>query len=105
MAPRRTGPSPAAARGTATRRAGQGIAACRAGRAAEAPGHPQSPAAARATGAVNGATSQPFVEHLGSGTGFFNLIRTYPTRGVGAAVMGNATSYPIDAAARLALTD
>jgi hypothetical protein len=45
------------------------------------------------------------VEHLGSGAGFFNLIRIYPTRGVGVAVMGNATSYPIDTVAHLALTD
>ena len=47
----------------------------------------------------------PFVEHLGGGAGFFNLIRIYPTRGVGIVVMGNATSYHIDAVARLALTD
>jgi CubicO group peptidase (beta-lactamase class C family) len=46
----------------------------------------------------------PFVEHLGGGAGFFNLIRIYPTRDVGIAIMGNATSYPIDAVARLALT-
>jgi CubicO group peptidase (beta-lactamase class C family) len=47
----------------------------------------------------------PFVEHLGGGAGFYNLIRIYPSRGVGVAVMGNATSYHIDAVARLALTD
>jgi CubicO group peptidase (beta-lactamase class C family) len=47
----------------------------------------------------------PFVEHLGGGAGFFNLIRIYRTRGVGVAVMGNVTKYPIDAVARLALTD
>jgi CubicO group peptidase (beta-lactamase class C family) len=47
----------------------------------------------------------PFVEHLGGGAGFFNLIRIYPSRGVGVAVMGNATSYHIDAVARLALAD
>ena len=46
----------------------------------------------------------PFVEHLGGGAGFFNLIRIYPTRGVGVAIMGNVTKYPIDAVARLALT-
>ena len=46
----------------------------------------------------------PFVQHLGGGAGFFNLIRIYPTRGVGVAVMGNVTKYPIDAVARLALT-
>src|SRR6266498_1758643 len=47
----------------------------------------------------------PFVEHLGGGAGFFSLIRIYPSRGVGVAVMGNATSYHIDAVARLALAD
>jgi CubicO group peptidase (beta-lactamase class C family) len=47
----------------------------------------------------------PFVEHLGGGEGFFNLIRIYPTRGVGIAIMGNVTKYPIDAVARLALAD
>ncbi len=44
-----------------------------------------------------------FVEHLGGGAGFFNVIRIYPTRGVGLAVMGNATKYDIDAVAALAL--
>ena len=73
------------------------------GGGARPPAEPSS--CARATGASDGATAQPFVEHLGSGTGFFNLIRTYPTRGIGVAVMGNATSYPIDAVALLALTD
>jgi CubicO group peptidase (beta-lactamase class C family) len=47
----------------------------------------------------------PFVEHLGGGAGFFNVIRVYPTRGVGIAVMGNATKYDIDAVATLALTE
>jgi CubicO group peptidase (beta-lactamase class C family) len=47
----------------------------------------------------------PFVEHLGGGAGFFNVIRIYPTRGVGIAVMGNATKYDIDAVAALALDD
>ena len=45
-----------------------------------------------------------FVEHLGGGAGFFNLIRIYPAQAVGIAIMGNATKYPIDAVARLALT-
>jgi CubicO group peptidase (beta-lactamase class C family) len=45
----------------------------------------------------------PFVEHLGGGAGFFNVIRIYPTHGVGIAVMGNATKYDIDAVAALAL--
>jgi len=46
----------------------------------------------------------PFVEHLGGGAGFFHVIRVYPSRGVGVAVMGNATGYDIDAVARLAVT-
>jgi len=45
----------------------------------------------------------PFVEHLGAGAGFFNVLRMYPSHGVGAVVMGNATKYDIDAVARLAL--
>lgn len=44
----------------------------------------------------------PFVEHLGGGAGFFNVMRMYPTLGVGAVVMGNSTKYDIDAIARLA---
>ena len=43
---------PAASRGPATRRAGQDIAAGRIRRPADAPGHPQRPAAGRETGAV-----------------------------------------------------
>jgi CubicO group peptidase (beta-lactamase class C family) len=42
------------------------------------------------------ADDPPVVEHLGGGAGFFNVIRVYPTRGVGTAVMGNATKYDID---------
>lgn len=45
----------------------------------------------------------PFVEHLGGGAGFFNVMRLYPTVGVGVVVMGNSTKYDIDAVARLAL--
>ena len=45
----------------------------------------------------------PFVEHLGGGAGFFNMIRIYPSRGVGIAVMGNATKYDIDAVAGMAI--
>jgi CubicO group peptidase (beta-lactamase class C family) len=45
----------------------------------------------------------PFVEHLGGGAGFFNVLRLYPSLGLGAVVMGNATSYDVDAVARLAL--
>jgi CubicO group peptidase (beta-lactamase class C family) len=46
----------------------------------------------------------PFVEHLGGGAGFFNVIRIYPTRGVGIAVMGSTTTYDIDRVAALALS-
>ena len=46
----------------------------------------------------------PFGERHGGGAGFFNLIRIYPAQAVGIAIMGNATNYPIDAIARLALT-
>jgi len=66
---------------------------------------PAEPSSCARDWSSDGATGQPFVEHLGSGGGFFNLIRIYPTHSVGVAVMGNATSYPIDAVARLALTD
>jgi hypothetical protein len=45
----------------------------------------------------------PFVEHLGGGAGFFNVMRLYPSLGLGAVVMGNATRYDVDAVARLAL--
>jgi CubicO group peptidase (beta-lactamase class C family) len=45
----------------------------------------------------------PFVEHLGGGAGFYNVVRLYPTVGVGAVVMGNATKYDVDAIASLAL--
>jgi CubicO group peptidase (beta-lactamase class C family) len=44
----------------------------------------------------------PFVEHLGGGAGFLNVMRLYPTLGVGAVVMGNSTKYDVDAAAALA---
>jgi CubicO group peptidase (beta-lactamase class C family) len=45
-----------------------------------------------------------FVEHLGAGAGFFNVMRIYPDEGVGVLVMGNATKYDIDRVASLALT-
>lgn len=44
-----------------------------------------------------------FVEHLGGGAGFFNVMRAYPSLGVGTIVIGNATKYDIDAVAELAL--
>jgi CubicO group peptidase (beta-lactamase class C family) len=45
----------------------------------------------------------PFVEHLGGGAGFFDVMRLYPTKQVGVVVMGNATRYDIDAVAQLTL--
>jgi len=37
----------------------------------------------------------PFVEHLGGGGGFHNLMRLYPERGTGVVIMANTTtSYP-----------
>jgi CubicO group peptidase (beta-lactamase class C family) len=45
----------------------------------------------------------PFVEHLGGGAGFHNVMRLYPTRRIGIVVMGNATRYNVDAVAALAL--
>jgi CubicO group peptidase (beta-lactamase class C family) len=50
-------------------------------------------------------TDAPFVQHLGGGAGFFNVMRIYPTRGVGIVVMGNATKYDIDAVVAAALDD
>ena len=35
----------------------------------------------------------PFVEHLGGGAGYFNVMRMYPSLRVGAVVMGNSTKY------------
>jgi CubicO group peptidase (beta-lactamase class C family) len=34
-----------------------------------------------------------FVEHLGGGAGFWNVMRIYPEESLGVAVMGNTTSY------------
>ena len=45
-----------------------------------------------------------FIEHLGGGAGFFNVILLYPSAGVAIVVMGNATRYDIEVLARLALT-
>lgn len=56
------------------------------------------------TPAKSRAAQPAFVEHLGGGAGFFNLIRMYPSAGVGIVVMGNATRYDIEVLARLALT-
>jgi len=40
-----------------------------------------------------------FIEHLGGGGGFFNVMRLYPDRGLGIVMMGNATSYDHEAMA------
>jgi CubicO group peptidase (beta-lactamase class C family) len=45
----------------------------------------------------------PFVEHLGGGAGFLDLMRVYPTVDSGVVVMGNATRYDIESVGRLAL--
>jgi CubicO group peptidase (beta-lactamase class C family) len=37
-----------------------------------------------------------FVEHLGGGAGFWNVMRVYPQESLGVVVMGNATSYDHD---------
>ena len=34
-----------------------------------------------------------FVEHLGGGSGFFNVLRLYPEARVGIVLMGNTTRY------------
>jgi CubicO group peptidase (beta-lactamase class C family) len=41
-----------------------------------------------------------YIEHLGGGGGFFNVMRLYPERGLGIVIMGNATSYDHEAIAR-----
>jgi CubicO group peptidase (beta-lactamase class C family) len=35
---------------------------------------------------------QDYVEHFGAGVGFWNVMRIYPTRGIGVALMSNGTS-------------
>jgi CubicO group peptidase (beta-lactamase class C family) len=45
----------------------------------------------------HGSSAEPaFVEHLGGGAGFYNVMRLHPHRSVGIVVMGNATKYDID---------
>ncbi len=44
-----------------------------------------------------------FVEHLGGGGGFWNMMRIHPDRGVGVLCMGNATSYDHEAVAAAAI--
>jgi CubicO group peptidase (beta-lactamase class C family) len=48
----------------------------------------------------HGSTATPsFVEHLGGGAGFFNVMRLYKERAVAVVVMGNATKYNVDGVA------
>lgn len=44
-----------------------------------------------------------YVEHLGGGAGFWNCMRLYPKRGIGAVAMGNATKYDHEAVITKAL--
>jgi CubicO group peptidase (beta-lactamase class C family) len=37
--------------------------------------------------------SEHFVEHLGGGGGYFNVMRIYPEKAIGVVMMGNSTSY------------
>jgi len=42
-----------------------------------------------------GGSNRDFVEHLGGGGGFHNLMRLYPSEGIGVVIMANTTaSYP-----------
>jgi CubicO group peptidase (beta-lactamase class C family) len=41
-----------------------------------------------------------FVEHLGGGAGFWNVMRLYPSTGTGVVAMGNATSWDHQRVAR-----
>jgi len=45
----------------------------------------------------------PYVEHLGGGGGFFNMMRLFTDRSLGAIVMGNATAYDHQRIARAVL--
>ncbi|MFE3798205.1 serine hydrolase domain-containing protein [Nocardia tengchongensis] len=42
-------------------------------------------------------TSEAFVEHLGGGSGFWNVLRLYPQRRLGIMLMGNTTHYNYEA--------
>ena len=54
--------------------------------------------------ATSGHPARTRAGYLGGGAGFFNVMRLYPSLGIGVVVMGNATTYDIDAVARLGLT-
>jgi hypothetical protein len=49
-------------------------------------------------GSVRGTTAggeRPSSSTPGGGGGFYNLLRLYPERSLGIAIMGNATGYPL----------
>ena len=37
-----------------------------------------------------------FVEHLGGGGAYYNLMRLYPSTGRGIVIFGNLTKYPVE---------
>ena len=47
----------------------------------------------------------PYVEHLGGGGGFFNMMRLFTDRDLGVIVMGNATDYDHQRVAQAALEE
>ena len=53
----------------------------------------------------SGPASEQFVEHLGGGGGFWNMMRLYPRLKLGVLAMGNATSYDHQRLAAAALRD
>jgi CubicO group peptidase (beta-lactamase class C family) len=46
-----------------------------------------------------------FLEHLGGGVGFWTCLRVYPEQGLGAVVMGNATTYDHNAIVTAAILE
>ena len=46
---------------------------------------------------------EPYLEHLGGGGGFFNMMRLFPRLSLGVVVMGNATAYDHQRIAEAAL--
>jgi len=49
------------------------------------------------------ASDETYLEHLGGGGGYFNMMRIYPQRKLGVIVMGNATGYDHQQVAAAAL--
>jgi CubicO group peptidase (beta-lactamase class C family) len=50
-------------------------------------------------------SGEPYIEHLGGGGGFWNMMRIFPERRLGVLAMGNATSYDHELVANAALGD